>query len=211
MELAAEEPGMVRKLDHFAQISGSGALRPCADHQSGLLEARQVMIVDFITVAVALGDCGRAVDAMRQRSGHHVAGLRAETHGASEVGAVIATLDRAVAVLPLGDQRHYRVRRRGVELGAVGVGKARLVTRILDDRQLHPQANAEIGNAVLARVPNRPDLALDAALAESARHQNRVHALEAIDAVAIHSLGIHIMNGDLAAGVNAGVDQRLGQ
>src|SRR5450759_5579450 len=77
MELATEEPGMVRKLDHLAQISGSGALRPCADHQPGGLEARQVMIVDFITVAVALGDRGRAVDAMRQRSGHHVARLRA--------------------------------------------------------------------------------------------------------------------------------------
>src|SRR5204863_6847720 len=98
--------------------------------------------------------------------------------------------DRAVAVLPLGDQRHYRVWRRGVELGAVGVGEAGLVPRILDDRKLHPQANAEIGNAVLARVPNRLDLPLDAALAESARHQYRVHALEAIDAVAIHNLGI---------------------
>src|ERR1700674_520776 len=137
MELAAEEPRMAGKLDHFAQISGSGALGPCADREPGRLEARQVMIVDFIAVSVALGDRRRAVDPVRERPGHHVAGLRAETHGASEIGLMIATLDRAVAVLPLGDQRHHRVRRRGIELGAVRVGEAGLVPRILDDRQLH--------------------------------------------------------------------------
>ena len=83
--------------------------------------------------------------------------------------------------------------------------------RIFDDRQLHSQANAEIGNAVLARMANRLDLALDAALAESARHQDRVHALEAVDTVAFHGFGIEVMNGDLAAGVNAGVGQRFRQ
>src|ERR1700686_411252 len=209
MELAAEEPGMAGELDHLAQISGGGTLGPGTDRQPGRLEARQVMIVDFVAVPVALGDRRRAVDSVREQSGHHLAGLGAEPQGDSKIGAMVAALDRPVAILPLGDQRHHRVRRRGIELGAVGVGEARLVPRIFDDRQLHAQTNAEIGNAVLARVANRLDLALDATLPESARHQNRVHALEAVDAVAFHRFGIDVVNGDLAAGVNTGVRQCL--
>src|ERR1700693_348465 len=111
MELAAEEPGMAGKLDHLAQVSGGGALGPCADRQPGRLEAREVMIVDFVAMSVPFGDRRRAVDAVRERSGHHLARLRAETHGASKIGAMVAALDRPIAVLPLGDQRHYRVRR----------------------------------------------------------------------------------------------------
>src|ERR1700682_3285341 len=34
VELAAQRSGMVRKFDDLAQISGSGALRPCADHHA---------------------------------------------------------------------------------------------------------------------------------------------------------------------------------
>ena len=52
------------------------------------------------------------------------------------------------------------------------------VARVLDDRDLHAEADAEIGHAALARVAHGLDLALDAALAEAARHQDRVHALE---------------------------------
>src|SRR5207237_143197 len=130
---------------------------------------------------------------------------------AAEEPGMARKLDRPVAILPLGDQRHYRVRRCGIELGAVRIGEASLVPRIFDDRQLHSQANAEIGNAVLARMANRLDLALDAALAESARHQDRVHALEAVDTVAFHGFRIEVMNGALAAGVNAGVGQRVAQ
>src|SRR6266851_4231255 len=108
MELAAEEPGMAGELDHLAQISGSCALGPSADRQSGRLETRQVVIVDFVAMPVALGDRGRAVDPVRERSGHHLAGLRAETHGASKIGPMITALDRPVAVLPLGDRSEER-------------------------------------------------------------------------------------------------------
>ena len=90
MELAAEEPGMASKLDHLAQVSGGGALGPCADHQPGRLETRQVVIVDFVAMSVALGNCRRSVDPVRERSGHQLARLRAETHGASKIGPMIA-------------------------------------------------------------------------------------------------------------------------
>src|ERR1022692_5179864 len=198
VELAAEEPGMAAKLDHFAQVAGGGALRPGPDDQAGGLEARQVMIVDLIAVPMSLGDRRRAINPMGERAGDDVARLRPEAHRAAEIGLVIATLDRAIAVLPFRDQRDHRMWCRGIELGAVRVRESRLVARVLDDRQLHAQANAEIRDAVLARVTDCLDLAFDAPLAEPARHQDRIHALEAIDAVALNRLGIDVMNGDFA-------------
>src|SRR4029453_17505466 len=55
MELAAEEPGMLRQLDHFAQVAGDVALRPCADGEARGLQPRQIMIVDFVAVPVTFG------------------------------------------------------------------------------------------------------------------------------------------------------------
>ena len=90
-------------------------------------------------------------------------------------------LDRAVAVLPLVDQRDHRVRRLGLELGAVGVGKAGLVARDLDRGDLHAQADAEVGQLVLAGELGGEDLALDAALAEAAGHEDGVVPGELLD------------------------------
>ncbi len=63
---------------------------------------------------------------------------------------------------------------RGVELARVGLGPADHVARELDGRDLHAEAQPEVGNAALARVAHRRDLALDAALAETAGHQHAV-------------------------------------
>ena len=52
------------------------------------------------------------------------------------------------------------------------------VARELDHRQLHAEADAEERDAVLARVADRGDLALDAAVAEAAGHEDRVEAAE---------------------------------
>ena len=65
--------------------------------------------------------------------------------------------------------------RGAIELGAVGVLEPEHVPAELDDRHLHAEADAEIGHGVLARIAHRLDLALDAALAEPARYQDRVH------------------------------------
>src|SRR6266496_5152505 len=173
VELAAEEPRVLRQLDHFAQIAGRCALRASADGKPGRLEARQVMIVDLVAMPVALGHRGSAVDLVRERTRPDIAGLRAEPHRAAQVGAFGALLDRAVAVLPLGDQRDDRMRRRRLEFGAVRVGETGLVPRILDHRELHAEADAEVRNIVLAGVADRLDLAFDAALAEAARDEDR--------------------------------------
>ncbi len=89
---------------------------------------------------------------------------RAEAHRAAHV------LD----VLLLGQQVDDRVRRLGVELGGVGAGHAADVARELGHGALHAQADAEERDLVLAAVLDGLDLALDAALAEAAGHDDAV-------------------------------------
>ncbi len=55
--------------------------------------------------------------------------------------------------------------------------------RRLDHRHLHAEADAEIRHLALAGEARRLDLALGAALAEAARHQDAVDALEMLDRV----------------------------
>jgi hypothetical protein len=44
-------------------------------------------------------------------------------------------------------------------------------------------------------------LPFDAALAETARHQDRVHPAQRLDAFALQRFGVHIMNVHLGAGM----------
>src|SRR3954468_12037344 len=102
VELAAEEPRMLRQLDHFAQIAGGLALGPRADGKPGRFDARQVMVVHLVAMPMALGHGRGSIDPMGERACDDIAGLRPEAHGAAEIGARAALLDRAVAVLPFG-------------------------------------------------------------------------------------------------------------
>ena len=57
-----------------------------------------------------------------------------------------------------------------VELASLGADD---VARELDDRALEPEAQAEVRDPVLAGVVGGEDLALDAAMAEAARDEDR--------------------------------------
>src|SRR5437660_10813543 len=63
MELAADEPGMRRQLDHLAQLL---ALGEAGNAQALVLQSLHVLVVDLIAVAVALVDHVRAVDLARK-------------------------------------------------------------------------------------------------------------------------------------------------
>src|SRR5207237_345980 len=96
------------------------------------------------------------------------------------------------------------------ELGAVGAGERTYVAREFDRRELHAEADAEIGNAVLARVADRADLALGAALAEAAGDEDGIHLVEAGEAGSfLQLLGVEVVDVDTACGMDAGVLQRL--
>src|SRR6185503_13165490 len=62
--LASEEPGMIRQLDHLAQVAGKRALGPGAYHEAGGLDARQVMVVHLVTMSMTLRHTRRAIDAV---------------------------------------------------------------------------------------------------------------------------------------------------
>ena len=134
--------------------------RPCA------VRIGFELAVEFVAVAVALADLGRAVR-LRARSCPRPAGrIRAQPHGAAQF----------VHALQLAQLVDHAVRRGRIELGGVGVFEAAHVARELDHHRLHAQADAEVRHLVLAREADGVDHALDAALAESARDQNAVVA-----------------------------------
>src|SRR5205085_5988186 len=93
--LAAEEPRMVGELGHLGQVLGLGL---GADREAGGLEARDVVVVDLVAMAMALGNRVLAIDAVRERALLHGGGLRAQAHRAAEVGARVAALHLAVVV-----------------------------------------------------------------------------------------------------------------
>ena len=209
MELTGEEPAVTRQLDGLDQLFMAGGA--AADGQASLFQALDVVVVDFVAMAVALGDLGVAVHARGQRAGNQIALLAAQAHGAAHIGVLVAFFDLAVVVHPLVDQRHHREVGVEVELGGVGAGHAGHVARVFNQRDLHAQADAEVGDVVLAGKLYRLDLAFHAALAEASRHQDGVHVAQRFGAVALDLFRVDVDDVDLGASVDAGVLQRFGQ
>src|SRR6266699_1963711 len=209
VELAADQPGMRRQLDHLAQLL---ALGEAGNAQALVLQSLHVLVVDLVAVAVAFVDHVRAVDLARQAHGLERDALSAQAHRPAEIGLFVAALDPAVAVLPLGHEGDHRVRRVTVEFRAVRAREPDDVACKLDHRELHAQADAEIRDLVLARVLDRLHHAFDAPLAEASGDEYRVHAFqERAAAVLLDRLRIHVTDVDPAARVDPGVDERLVQ
>src|SRR5215471_21207096 len=148
------------------------------------------MIVDFVTVAMTLHHAVPPVDLTGHRAGLEQAILSAESHGTAQVGGRVPALYPAVAVLPLGDERDHGMRGVPVELGAMGVGKARHIARVLDDGELHAETDPQVGNTVLACIAYGFDLPLDAALPEPAGNQDGVHGDEGAGPGLLDRLGV---------------------
>src|SRR5688572_4961208 len=194
VELHADEPRMARQLDDLDQA----VLRERRDREPGLLHGLEVIVVELVAVPVALVDHVAAVNLAGQRAGEDPGFLRAEAHRAAELRAVVALQRLAAAVTPFGDECDDRVLRVALELGGVGAGQPEDAPRVLDNGDLHAEADAEVWHAMLARVAYGRDLALDAALAESAGHEDCVHAGEARQACGLEIGGLDVM--DLHAG-----------
>ena len=87
-----------------------------------------------------------------------------------------------------------------VELGGVGAVHAGHVAGELGHRDLHAEADAQVGHVVLARVARGLDLALDAAHAEAAGHEDAVAGGElALDLAVGEPLAVDPAHLDLAA------------
>src|SRR5690348_1803295 len=210
MELARQEPRMFLpgQLDDLDQVVD----RQAGDHEAGLLQAFAIAVVEFEAMTVAFADGVGAVQFARKRPGLELAFLRTEAHGAAKVRSFIASLHFARTLRPLGDQRDHRVGAIAVVLGGTRSGNSGDVAREFHHRRVHAVADAEIRNASLARVLHRLDLAFEAALAETAGHQDRIGVVQhrigtaRFDGFRIHPFKLH-------AGciVDAAMAQRLSQ
>ena len=94
---------------------------------------------------------------------------------------------------------------RLAEFGTVRIGHAGHVAGILDNGNLHAEADAEIGHAVLPRVAYSPDFALDATLAKTAGHEDCIHPLENVRALLLDLLGVDILDVDFGTCLDAGM------
>ena len=80
---------------------------------------------------------------------------------------------------------------------------------VLDHRELHAEADAEVRDRVLTSVAYRSDLALNATLAEAAGHQNGIHPLQQPGAALLDVGGLDEVDAHAGAGLHASVGQRF--
>ena len=161
VELGGDEEGVVGELDDLDQPL---VRRGPAGHEALVLEPAPKQVVDLVTMAVALVDHRLAEDLPRPRAVVELHRVRAEPHRPPHVGDLLL----------LGQQVDHREGGLRVELGRVGTVHPRHVAGELDHGRLHPEADAEIRDVVLARDARRLDLALDPAVAEAAGDEDPV-------------------------------------
>ena len=194
MRLAGEEPRMrgLRQFDHFDQ---QVVHRLRADDQAGVFELRAIAVVELVAMAMAFADDVLAVQLVRERAGLDALVLQAQAHRAAEVAFLAAAFDIAGGRAPFGDQADHRMFAALVVLGGVGVGQVQHVARVIDHRRLHAVADAEVRDAVFARVTRGQHLALEAAIAEAARHEDAVDAFQRLAAVLLDVVRIPSTSG----------------
>src|SRR5690606_16037366 len=210
VRLASQEPRMhrLRQLDHLHQrvVHGLGA-----DHQAAVLELGAVTVVEFVAVTMPLADHVGTVQLVGQRAGLDALLLQAQAHGAAHVAVLAATLDVAARGAPLCDQADHRIRRLAVVLGAVGAFHAEYVACVVDHGGLHAVADAEVRQPGFARMARGQDLALEAAIAEAARYQDAVEAVQRRGAFALDLAGLQPLQRHLGALADIAVLERFGQ
>ena len=203
VKLHANIPGVNRfgQLDDLSELLALGERR---NDQAGLAQCIQVIDVGFVAVAVALGDHA-AVNLESQRAFGYIRALRAQAHGAAQVGIFIARLDGAVRVFPFVDQGDHREGASGLEFGAVSVWHAGHMAGKLDGSDLHAQANTQVRHFVFAGKTRCTNLALNAALAKAAGHQNAVKLGQLRDIVRVDGFGVDVLDDDLGVVFHAGM------
>ncbi len=124
-----------------------------------------------------------------------------QAHGPAHVGDLLL----------LGQQVDHRERRLEVHLGRVGALHAGHVAGELADRDVHPQADAQVRDLAFPRGARGADLALPSTAAEASGDQDAVGAIEPRrDLGVADGLGVDPVDLDLAAVVDGRMLERLG-
>ena len=213
VKLASDKPRMgIRpfpwQLNHLAQIVGRSTTGH--DQPFGFKRTQQI-VVNLVTVAMPLDNLRFSVNLSRQSAFNEMADLPAQAHGAAEIRVLVALFKFARYILPFSNQGNHREGRNSLKFGAVRTGHTGYVASIFDNGQLHTEADTKIRHLAFAGMANRHDLAFCAPSAKPARNQDRIHAFQQIAALVLDFLGVHVVDFDLAARVNPGMNQSLGQ
>ncbi len=139
--------------------------------------------------------------------GFQAAFLQAKTHGAAQVGICAAAFDFAAGGAPFGDQRDGRIFAVTVDFGGIGTRQPAAMAQHIDHRRLHAVANAEIRDIVLAGELRGLHFAFEAAVAESARHQDAIDIGEQSGAFGFNLLGFQPFQTHAGALAQAAVAQ----
>ena len=183
----------------FDDLNQPPVRREPAQDQSMLRQRFPVGIVEFIPVPMPFLHLVHSVSLLRQGAVLNPAGIGAESHRASFVRHALL----------VRHEMDHRMRRRRVELGAVGAGQTSHMPGEFDHRALHAQAEAQKRKPALPRVANGFDLAFDAPYAESTGNQDAVGVAEQLfRAGAGYLLGFDPANLDPCLVIDPAVYQR---
>src|SRR5439155_23351877 len=129
------------------------------EDESARDELLAVGVVHLVAMTMALGGLPPVVELARARGLLEHAGVGAEAHRPA-----------LLREPPLRRQEiDHRMRGARIDLGRVGALETAHVPRELDHRHLHPEADPQEGDLVLARVPYGGDLSLRPARTEAHR------------------------------------------
>ena len=197
VELAGEIIGVVVDFDHLYEIDIG---RDGTDSEAGFFELFAVAVVYLVAVAVALRNGGGFVEFVGFCIRADVRDAGAKAHGAANIS------DAFLLFLEADDG----VRGGGDELGAIGLFEAGDVAGEFYNGYLHPEADAEEGDFLLARILCGEDFAFDPAIAEAAGDEDAVHAFEvASSAVFFDGFRIDTLNGNPRIAGGTGVGERF--
>jgi len=158
VELGREEEGVAGDLGDLHPVP----VLPRKDHPL-LLDPGDVLGVHLVAVAVALDDSKGAVDLLGEASLPEDRLVVAEAHRRPHI----------LHPLLLGEDGDDGMRRLAELPGARAV-QAEDVAAELDDGELHPEADPEVRDGVLAGVPDRRHLATGPPSAEAAGDEDPV-------------------------------------
>ena len=82
----------------------------------------------------------------------------------------------------------------GLHLGGVCAFEMAYISRVFDERHVHPEADTEEGNALLAGITHRFNLSLNTAITEAARYKNGIQMRQQANALSLDLLSIDIVD-----------------
>ena len=172
MKLTSQIPGVIFEFDNLHQVS---AWRSAADDQTFLLQYLTEFVVEFVSMAVTLGNIVIRVSLVSQCILDQSAGVCPQPHGPSLGGIGIPFLNgTGLIVIPFGHQVDDREWGGRFDFGTVGTFQAGHMPGKFHDSDLHAQTDPEIGNLIFTGIARRADFAFDAPGTKAAGNQDAV-------------------------------------